>query len=206
MLFFLFLSLLIFFFFVLGLGLAIVIDRVFVFASLDALLCPFYFSGSCHWSRPSSHLPKNITIVTAMAVTSAVCPSPLPQVSLKNDRSTQHNDHFRVLRSPSDSYLALDLADLPTRLPCRGDVKLPLLTTVSDGLTPVQLQVTGYMTPVQLQVTSYMTPVQLQVTGYMTPVQLQVTGYMTPVQLQVTSYKTPVQLQVTSYIRPFSCK
>ena len=55
----------------------------------------------------------------------------------------QEVDTLSVMTSPSGSYLALDVAQLPPTLPCRGTVQLPLLTTLPDSMPPVQLQVRG---------------------------------------------------------------
>ncbi|XP_043211941.1 murinoglobulin-1-like [Amphibalanus amphitrite] len=51
------------------------------------------------------------------------------------------SDGLRVMTSPSGSYLAFDVAEMPVKLPCHGDIRLPLLSTVPKESLVVQLQV-----------------------------------------------------------------
>ncbi|XP_043200015.1 murinoglobulin-1-like [Amphibalanus amphitrite] len=51
------------------------------------------------------------------------------------------DEYLSVMTSPSSSYLALDIAQMPVKLPCHGDIRLPLLSTLPKESLVVQLQV-----------------------------------------------------------------
>ena len=70
------------------------------------------------------------------------------QWDLRDHYTRSQFRRFRVLTSPSGSYLAVDLSGLPAELPCRGAVQLPLLSSARRQLPPVQLQVTSCTTAV----------------------------------------------------------